>query len=47
MPISPGRYRLIPAGHLRHVEPLLEPVERVSEILFGLIMVPTITGTLR
>jgi hypothetical protein len=37
----------MPATISSPVEPLLDPIERSSEILFGLIMVMTLTGSLR
>jgi hypothetical protein len=47
MAISLGRHHGFPARLATGVGPILQPAERVSEVLFGLIMALTITGTLR
>jgi small-conductance mechanosensitive channel len=47
MAISLGRYHGFPMRLTAGARSILEPTERVSEILFGLIMALTITGTLR
>ena len=47
MPLSLGRRHVPWPPSDGQTLPILEPVDRVSEVLFGLIMVLTITGTLR
>jgi hypothetical protein len=36
----------MPTGGIKHSYRVLDPMDRISEVLFGLIMVLTITGSL-
>src|SRR5262245_55144232 len=45
-PSTPPETRRLMSHYPRRVPTLLDPIDRVSEILFGLIMVLTFTGSL-